>query len=180
VLFFYSTVSAKVMSDARERAVRALHRNDSVMSQSDDRYVVTSTTFDAELQVQTDDSHLVFDIELKIPMLDAATKQDVPEVVENGWLDTFSLRMEDAASATRGQDALTIETTQDEDVAVVRAEIKDIDAKRAVDDCVSVVEYAEGTYVEGIIPGYDYTGIVGGLVEKATETGGGTSGGPPL
>ena len=81
--------------------------------------------------------------------------------------------------AIRGDDA-TAAVRQADDEAVVEVELRDLDATRAAADAVTVVEYVEGTYVEGIIPGYEYTGPVTRLIQQATDAAGGGKGGTPL
>jgi len=54
-------------------------------------------------------------------------------------------------------------------------------ADRAADVAKAFVEYVEGTYVEGIVPGYSYEGKVADLVSDASSGGGdGEVGGTPL
>ena len=62
----------------------------------------------------------------------------------------------------------------------MEAELRDLDATRAAADAVATVEYVEGTYVEGIIPGYEYTEPVTVLVQRAADAAGGNKGGTPL
>ena len=38
---------------------------------------------------------------------------------------------------------------------------------RAVEDAAALVEYVEGTYVQGVIPGYEYGDPVAGLLDRA-------------
>jgi len=37
-----------------------------------------------------------------------------------------------------------------------------------------VIDFVEGTYVQGIIPGYEYTGVVDELISAARQQGGGS------
>jgi len=71
----------------------------------------------------------------------------------------------------RGDDAPepTVRATPDE--IVVEAAFTDIDERRGVEDAAAIVNYAEGTYVQGLIPGYDYVDPVAGLVDRARRTG---------
>ncbi|ERG95433.1 DUF5813 family protein [Haloquadratum walsbyi] len=169
------------MSDIRERTDRATSLHDSIEPDADnDGYVVTTTVFDGYITVDTSDDGAVFSVLITVPMIDAVVDGDVADPVQKGWVDTFGRRMADSASATRGHDTLDIETTREDDTAVVETTFTDIDPSRGIDDAVSLVEFAEGTYVEGVIPGYDYTDPVTQLIQRASDAAGGKKGGTPL
>ncbi|MFA1612404.1 DUF5813 family protein [Halobellus rubicundus] len=167
-------------SDAESRARRAVENHDSYERQSEGRYAVTSTVFDADVEIGGREGRAVFAVEVRVPMLDAVTADRVAPVVEDGWFNTLSLRLEDVDGVLRGTDDVAVDVDRGEAEAAVRAELADLDAARGADDAVAVVEYVEGTYVEGIIPGYDYTEPVTHLIQRAADAGGGTEGGTPL
>jgi hypothetical protein len=54
------------------------------------------------------------------------------------------------------------------------------DADRAVAIAKTLVEYVEGTYVEGIVPGYSYEPPVADLISQAETGGDAERGGTPL
>lgn len=166
-------------SDAVERARRAAGANESFEPCEDGSYVVTTTAFEGRIGVDADGGAAVFTVTVGVPMLDAVTEDAVAPVVEEGWFETFALRIDDVDGAIRGDDA-TASVQQVDDEAVVEVELRDLDATRAAADAVAVVEYVEGTYVEGIIPGYEYTEPVTLLVQQATDAAGGSEGGTPL
>jgi len=166
-------------SDAAERARRAAGTNESLVQRDDGGYTVTTTVFDGSVEVGTDGNAAALTVTATVPMLDAATDDAVAPVVEEGWFDTFELRVADVDGAIRGDDA-AVSVRQVGDEAVVTAEVRDLDAARAVADAVAVVEFVEGTYVEGIIPGYEYTGPVTRLIQRAADAAGGSKGGTPL
>lgn len=169
------------MSDIRDRTNRAIALHDSIESDEDnDVYPVTTTVFDGHVNIEITDGTTVFSVRITVPMIDAVVDGHVAEPVQKGWLDTFGRRMADAASATRGHDTLDIKTTREDDTAVVETTFTDIDPSRGIDDAVSLVEFAEGTYVEGVIPGYDYTDPVTQLIQRASDAAGGKKGGTPL
>jgi hypothetical protein len=166
-------------SDAVERARRAAAANDSIDSREDDGYAVRTTAFEGTVEVDADGGAAVFGVRVAVPMLDAVTEDEVASVVEDGWFETFELRIDDVDGAIRGDDvAVSVRRVDDE--AVVEAELRDLDATRAAADAVATVEYVEGTYVEGIIPGYEYTEPVTVLVQRAADAAGGSKGGTPL
>lgn len=166
-------------SDAVERARRAAGTNESLEPRDDGGYTVTTTAFDGSVEVDAEGGTIVFSVTASVPMLDAATEDAVASVVEEGWFETFELRVEDVDGALRGGDA-EVSVRQAGDEAIVEVELRDLDATRAAADAVAVVEYVEGTYVEGIIPGYEYADPVAQLIQQAADAAGGSEGGTPL
>jgi len=167
-------------SDAVARARRAAEQHDSFERLDDGRYAVTTTAFDGEVAIDSDGGAAVFAVTVRVPMLDAVTEDRVGPAVAEGWFETFALRLEDVDSALAGDDDPELDVERDGEAVVVRIQIADLDARRAAADAVAAVEYVEGTYVQGIIPGYDYTEPVTHLIQRAASTGGGTKGGTPL
>lgn len=167
-------------SDAAERARRAAEAEEAFEERTDGEYAIAKTVFDASVSVATDGDAATFAVTVRVPMLDAVTDDRVAPVVEDGWFDTFTLRVEDVDGALRGGDDVDIGVDREGREAVVSAEITDLDAKRGTADAVAVVDYVEGTYVEGIIPGYDYTEPVTHLIQRAADAAGGSRGGTPL
>jgi len=166
-------------SDAVERARRAARTNGSIESRDDGDRVVQTTAFEGTVEVGADGGAAVFTVTVAVPTLDAVTVEAVAPVVEDGWFETFERRVDDVDGAIRGDDAaVTVRRVGDE--AVVEVELRGLDATRAAADAVTVVEYVEGTYVEGIIPGYEYTEPVTSLVQRAADAAGGSKGGTPL
>ncbi|WP_049984954.1 DUF5813 family protein [Halobellus rufus] len=167
-------------SDAVERARRAADAEEELEETAAGEYAITTTVFDATVSVASDGAESTFDVTVRVPMLDSVTADRVAPVVEDGWFDTFALRMADVDGALRGGDETDVDVEREGDEAVVRVELADLDATRGAADAVAVAEYAEGTYVEGIIPGYEYTEPVTHLIQQATDAAGGSQGGTPL
>lgn len=166
-------------SDAAERARRAAATNESIERDEEGTYRVTTTAFEGTVDVGADGGAAVFTVTVAVPMLDAVTEDEVASVVEDGWFETFELRIDDVDGAIRGDD-VTASVRRVDDEAVVEVELRDLDATRAAADAAAVVEYVEGTYVEGVIPGYEYTEPVTALINRAADAAGGTKGGTPL
>jgi len=101
------------------------------------------------------------------------TEDEVADVVEDGWADTFRRRVENIGAVTAGGHDLTPQVERDDDELVVTASLSDLDHDRGANDAVAVVDYVEGTYVQGVVPGYDYTPPVDGLIDAARAAGGG-------
>ncbi|WP_338737699.1 DUF5813 family protein [Haloplanus salilacus] len=159
------------MTETPRRVERAV-RDDGAFDPTDDgRFELTTTVFEAVMTATETDGRIDFEVRMRAPSLSAAVDGDVADVIEEGWLETFERRIEDVGGAMRGDDAPepTVRATTDE--IVVEAAFTDINERRGVGDAAAIVNYAEGTYVQGLIPGYDYVDPVAGLVDRARRTG---------
>jgi hypothetical protein len=158
-----------------DRALRAFRSHDSLDEPDTDGTVrVTSTPFDATVAATDDtDGRIEFTVTVRVPTLSTVTDGEVAEVVEDGWADTFRRRVENIGAVTAGDQDLTPQVDRDGEELVVTACLSDLDHDRGANDAVAVVDYAEGTYVQGVIPGYDYTAPVAGLIDAARAAGGG-------
>lgn len=137
-----------------------------------DRFVLASTPFDATVTVADDEGRVAFEVIVRVPML-SAVAADVAPVVEDGWYETFELRLEDVGGALRGDhDDADLTVERDGDEAVVAYRFVDLNARRGVADARAVVDYVQGTYVQGIIPGYEYDEPVTSLISNARAAAG--------
>ena len=108
-----------------------------------------------------------------MPTIDSAVAgETVAPVVQEGWLETFELRVADVGGVTR------LEPTEPDvsidaatEVVVVETSLPADRPAVAADDAKAVVDFVEGTFVEGIIPGYTYREPVSGLIERARSAG---------
>lgn len=159
--------------DVPDRVGRAF-RDHASFEQVDERtFESVATAFEGRVSVApADDGHIEYAVQIRVPMLDAVVDGDVAPVVEDGWYETFALRVEDIGGVTRVDRDLEPTVYRDGDEAVVEVTLVDIDERRGVDDAGAVIDYVEGTYVQGIIPGYDYTDPATGLIDHARETAG--------
>jgi hypothetical protein len=84
-----------------DRAVRAFEGHDAF--ERDGRWFeVTTTRFDGRVTAaETDEWALSYTLEVRAPMLSAATEGGVGPAVEAGWFDTYELRLEDTDMAVR-------------------------------------------------------------------------------
>ena len=159
------------MTETSGRAARAF-RDHEMFAGTDGRFEATTTAFDAVVEAIENEGRIDYAVEVRAPSLSAAVDGDVAAVVEEGWLETLELRVADADGVVRGDHELdpTVRLTGTE--VVVDVSFTDIDERRGVDDAAAFVNYVEGTYVQGIIPGYDYTGPVARLVDRAQGSAG--------
>jgi len=150
---------------------------------SGDGYVVETTSFDGHVTASEGDAWRTdYEVTVRTPTLQAATADEVGPAVHDGWLDTFERRLEDAPKATRvavDVDEYSVETDGEEVVVTYRFSLGG--EREAADVAKTFVEYVEGTYVEGIVPGYNYVGVVADLMNSASTGGSeGERGGTPL
>ena len=108
-----------------------------------------------------------------MPTLSAVTADEVADVVEDGWADTFERRAVDVGGVTRAERAFDPEIEVGSDEIAVTYAFEDINERRGVDDAGALIDFVEGTYVQGVIPGYEYTEPVSGLLSAARQQGGG-------
>jgi hypothetical protein len=166
-----------------DRAVRAFEGHDAF--ERDGRWFeVTTTRFDGRVTAaETDEWALSYTLEVRAPMLSAATEGGVGPAVEDGWFDTYELRLEDADMAVRQDvefDDYRLVEEADDAVAVFEFEWENADHVPGM--AKAMAEYVEGTYMEGIVPGYEYRPPVSELLSRARSGAGedGNSGPMPL
>lgn len=172
------------MTDELPDAVEhALDRHDAYERTGDGSFSLTTTAFEGTVTAaDAEEPRVAYRVTVRAPTLQAATVDEVGDAVAEGWFETLALRLEDAPKATR----TTVELAEyaaetDGDEVVVTYEFTVGNADRAADVAKAFAEYVEGTYVEGIVPGYDYEGAVADLLSEAASGGGdGRAGGTPL
>jgi hypothetical protein len=156
-----------------DRVRRAFRDADAFEPTPEGAYRQTTTAFDAEAEASVAaGGETRFDVTVRVPMLSTVVEDGVAPVVEDGWYETFALRVEDVGDVTVGDHDLdpTVERAGAE--AVARVSFADIDPARGVADAKAFADFVEGTYVQGVIPGYDYTDPVAGLVAAGRRAAG--------
>lgn len=137
----------------------------------------TATPFEAVADAERVDGEWRFRVVVTVPTIRAAVEGEVGDAVADGWYETLELRLEDAYDLVRADRTDPPEVERDPDAGAVHATFGfgTDDLRQGVDDAAAVVDYVEGTYVQGVIPGYDYGDPVEGLLSRARRTGqGGT------
>ncbi|MFW5911775.1 MAG: DUF5813 family protein [Halolamina sp.] len=168
------------MSELPDRAGRAFRGHDAFAPAEDaaDRFVATSTPFEGVVDAEPGDGgRIEFTVTVRVPMLDEVTEDDVAPVVEEGWYETLKRRLDSVGGGVIAGDhepSPTVEsvTRDGTRVAEVTATFEDIDPRRGVDDAAALIDFVEGTFVQGVIPGYDYTDPVAGILAEARRAGG--------
>jgi hypothetical protein len=168
------------MTEFPDSVERAFGSHDA-FERDGDAYVVTTTAFEGRVTaVDGPEYFSAYTVTVRVPTLSAATADEVGDAVADGWFETLERRLEDAPKATRADVELkTFDVERDGEDVYVTYGFEWGNADRAADIAKAFVEYVEGTYVEGVIPGYEYVSPVDDLVTTASQEGGG-GGGTPL
>jgi hypothetical protein len=161
------------MSDTRRRVGRAVRDHGSFERRGEDTFVSVTTPFEASVDVDPEENGRArFDVTVRVPMLSQVVEEHVADVVEEGWFETFERRVEDVGGVTRGDHDLSPAVERRGGEAVVSVSFDEIDPRRGVDDAGALINFVEGTYAQGIIPGYEYTDPVTQLIDRARQTAG--------
>ncbi|TQQ81087.1 hypothetical protein EGH24_08070 [Halonotius terrestris] len=161
------------MSDLPERFRRAFERHTSFEARDDGSFESVTTAFDGVVDAEpTGDSEVRFSITVTVPLLGSVTEDEMADIVEDGWYETFELRVTDVGKIFRTTRELSPTVRREGDDVVVEAAFADSNADRGVDDAGALIDFVEGTYVQGIIPGYEYTEPVASIIDQARQTAG--------
>ena len=168
------------MSDSEhtlpDRVHRAFRAHDSFTPAGEATWTFETTAFDATVTAEPtpeDDPRIRYDVVVRVPTLSAVTAEHVADVVEDGWTETFERRVVDVGGVTRGDHTFDPTVERADEEIVVRLSVTDLNERRGVDDAGALVDFVEGTYVQGVIPGYEYTEPVDSLISSARQQGGG-------
>ncbi|GAB7018523.1 DUF5813 family protein [Halostagnicola bangensis] len=181
------------MTDQPPAVERELESHDAFTPRDDgDGHQLETTVFETIVTADEGEGKRdgKFHVTISVPTLSAATNDDagpsVDQIVEDGWFETLERRLEDTFSLahTSTHEEPTLERGSDE-VRVI-LEYVAWDAGEGVEDAKTLIEYVEGTYAQGIVPGYEYEGEAAALLENAQSQGqqaadgNGESGGMPM
>jgi len=163
-------------------AVAEAFRDNEAFTVEDGRFVTETTVCEATVTVAptAGDRAGAFTVTVTVPTIDAAAADEVGSAVASGWYETFALRLEDAFDVATTSDHEPPSVERGGGVVTATFEYRAWRAGDGVADAKVLVDYVEGTYAQGVIPGYDYEGAVASLVERATNRAGGDGGPPPL
>jgi hypothetical protein len=146
-----------------------------------DAYAVTTTPFDATVRVDAVGGALFYEVSVSVPTLDATVEgEEVAPVVQEGWFETFERRIEHPGGTTRvdpGPPLVTLDLESGE--VHVEVGFETTAPTRGAEDAKALVDFVEGTYVQGVVPGYEYRDPVAGLIQQAEDRSDG-AGGPPI
>ena len=158
------------MTDEPLAPARDAFAGDERFEQADENeFTATKTPFEGEVDLEIQDGTVAYRVVSRVPMLDSVVAgETVADVVWEGWFETLERRLEDTPKVT------SVETTQPEvrqegTKVVVEATFRDADPTRAPGEAQAIVDYVFGTWMEGLIPGYEYTEAVQALRESAAD-----------
>lgn len=156
----------------RERVADALsaHR---AFEPADDGFAATTTAASARVAVVEMEEGVAIELTIRVPTIDAVVAgETVAEVVREGWLETFERRLEDLGGVARGEvGAPTVSADSRDEEVVVETTVRPETPRAAAEDAKAVVDSVEGTWIQGLIPGYDYRAPASELLERARSAG---------
>lgn len=157
------------MTDRVPAAERALATHDAFARR--DGTFAAATPFDATVGVAAADGAVRYTVRMVVPTLDAVVVgESVATVVREGWFETLERRLEDVDGALRAAvDPPSVELDEPAGTVTVTAAFESARPDRGAEDAAALVGYVEGTYVEGVIPGYTYREPVSDLLEQAYD-----------
>lgn len=156
------------MTDDALPATNSLASDDRFEQIGEDEFTATKTPFEAAVHLESD-GDLIYRVVSRVPMLDSVVEgETVADVVREGWYETFERRLADAHKVT------DVETTppeirQEGETVVVESTFRDADPRRAPEEAQALIDYVVGTWMEGVIPGYEYTEEVQALRDRAAQ-----------
>ena len=125
-------------------------------------------------------------IRITVPSLTAVVVDQVGDAVASGWYDSFRRRVGDVDRAlTVDETAVVTETEHTGETVTVTYRRSLTAPDRAGADVAAAAQFVEGTYLQGVIPGYEYTDPVRSMLQQASAAAGSedldsTRGGTPL
>ena len=182
-----------------ETVDRAFRQHPAFEKTDDGEYEATTTPFEGVVTAAADADEpksesasgaSEYRVVVRAPVLDAVVEgETVADVVQTGWFETLERRLADVHTVAETDTATAPEIRREGEEVVVAVEFARADSERAAEDAKAIIDFVEGTWVQGIIPGYDYGEPAAGLLERATQNyddggsdgqGSGPSGAPPL
>lgn len=145
-----------------EDATRAFEHHEA-FERTGNGFAATTTPFEATVRAEGDD----YLVAVRLPTLDAVVVgETVAPVVEDGWFETLERRLADADGVTQAADLDAPALERRGDVVLVEVGFS-ARASIAAAEAKAVVDYVEGTYMQGVIPGYEYDDPVAAVRERA-------------
>ncbi|SIR77145.1 DUF5813 family protein [Natronorubrum thiooxidans] len=161
------------MTELPAAVERALEAHDAFVAVDETAgYDLTTTVFETTITADDADGKRDgrFRVTVTLPTLDTAVAGEaVASVVEDGWFETLERRLEDVftVAQTSTHDEPTID--RDTEAVTVTLEYVAWNATEGVADAKALIEYVEGTFAQGIVPGYEYRGEAATLLENAQD-----------
>jgi hypothetical protein len=129
-----------------------------------EEYVVVDATFEATAAPGDP-----VRVRVTVPTLDAAVVgETVADVVEDDWFRTFEARLDGLDGVTQGTPGEVTVTRAGRSIIVELT----VEGGAPADDAMAAIHFVEGTWFQGVIPGYDYREDVQAVREQAHQRGG--------
>lgn len=157
------------MSDVDD--VTTAFEDHEAFERSDGRYEATTTPLEGVVRTETaEEGAIAYRVIVTAPTLDAVVEgETVADVVEEGWLETFELRLEDPHQAGRELEPIDPDVRREDGSVRVEMAFTSDHPDRAVENAKALVEFVEGTWLQGLIPGYEYREPAESLLDRATQ-----------
>lgn len=133
--------------------------------ETDGAYRVTTAQFEARVRPGPERWTVV----VEVPTIEAAVVGDVGDAVAAGWFETFERRLDSVTGVTRTDEVAAPDVGREGDVVVVETSFAPADDPAA--EALAVVNYVDGTWFQGLIPGYDYVEEVEAMRQRARRHG---------
>ena len=164
----HTVTYSRLRMDPATTATRALAGHDG-LRETEDGYCYDQTSFAAVATVES----ATLAVTVRMPALAAVVEGSVGDAVAAGWYETLCRRLEDVDQALSvGSAAITPRTRSTPETVTVTYEIDLQTPERAGDDVVAVAQFVEGTYLQGVVPGYAYTDPVRSMLQQASAAAG--------
>ncbi|WP_122089079.1 DUF5813 family protein [Halalkalicoccus subterraneus] len=144
--------------------------NHAAFERDETGHELTTMPFETRVETIDEDGEATYRVVVHAPTLDAVVEgETVAGVVEDGWLDTLALRLEDPTQVTSGQTNVDVEVTKTGREVRVEMTFSSANPERAAENAKALAEFVEGTWMQGLVPGYEYDEPAASLMERATQ-----------
>lgn len=154
---------------ANGAARRAFERHETY-TEAEEGFIVETTVFDSRVAVADNSAETVYTLTIQTPTLRSAVEEDVGPNLLDGWLETLERRVKDAPEAVHADIELTADVQSHDGQAIITLRVPFDRPERAPAVLKAMTEYVEGTYVEGVVPGFTYRPPVSKLLTSATHS----------
>lgn len=161
------------MTDEFVREAERALRGHGAFEENENEYSIETSPFDATVRVAEAAGSVEYRVVIRVPTIDAVVRDErVAPVVQEGWFETLERRLKDIGGVVRVEPAEPVVTLErDRGDVVIETSFETPVAQRGVEDAKAIVDYVEGTYMEGVIPGYEYREPVAGMIHRAQNVG---------
>lgn len=156
------------MDDHVAPAAEAL-TNHAVFTRTDDVIVVDTSPFEVTVHLESSQAGVAYSVVIEMPSLDAVTEESVAAVIEDGWSETLERRLADAPQATGELTDASYTFEREEDAVRATFTFEGPLDTAPAEAIKALATFAEGTYLQGVVPGYTYGPPVDGMLERASR-----------